>query len=239
MRQRGVCVCERYICIAPAIGQWAGDYGSVICMGADGSQWGVSRRARLEGDVSIGAGRWVTPREAGPAARAAGTCRPLGLSPVTAPHGTAPPRAPPRPAPGTAASGSRRGGKMSVAGLKKQFHKASQVRGAVPGAGAVAEPQGGALLLMRGSPCARSKAQRLPRASPGWWHRSLAARAALPSALPLRPPPFCDRLLPLVLILSRGLPVPFCCSGLRVVQLLICIMSCWVCVCTLSPELKT
>lgn len=62
----------------------------------------------------------MTQREAGPGA---GTCRARGL--------------------GSAAAPGSRGGKMSVAGLKKQFHKASQVRGAVPGAGAVAEPQRG------------------------------------------------------------------------------------------------
>lgn len=61
-----------------------------------------------------------------------------------------------------AAAGTRRplgrgSPKMSVAGLKKQFHKASQVRGAAPGerrsGGRALE---GARLLVRGSLCGRS-----------------------------------------------------------------------------------
>lgn len=86
-----------------------------------------------------------------------------------------------------AAAGTRRplgrgSPKMSVAGLKKQFHKASQVRGAAPGEGPERwqSPGGGTAL----GAWFALRAQRVPRSSASRrWHHSLSPRGALPSAL--------------------------------------------------------
>lgn len=114
MQQRSVGGFERSFTYPPQGANGQASPGSAICMCPGAGQWGGAHGSRSEGDVSPRAGRRVTQREAGPGA------------------GPGQRRCPGEPR-----------GKMSVAGLKKQFHKASQVRGAAPGAGAEAELQRG------------------------------------------------------------------------------------------------
>jgi len=102
---------------------------------------------------------------------------------------------------------------MSVAGLKKQFHKASQVRGAGAGAGAATEPRRGASLLAEGSPHARLPAAAGSSTS-AEVAASLSGTSVLPSALPLAPPCCYCRLASGVDPCQGGLPVSFLCLGL-------------------------
>lgn len=175
------------IYISSASGQWAGNSG--FCNLHGPRRWPMGWLSR----IPLGR-RCVTQREAGPGA---GTCRARGL--------------------GSAAAPGSRGGKMSVAGLKKQFHKASQVRGAVPGAGAVAEPQRG-LCCWRGvrpAPAPGRPPQGAADSSTTFWVAA-SPRGAVPSASPLGPPFI---IASCVDPYETGLPVSGFCLGFQVLLL--------------------
>lgn len=202
MRHRSRGGCCALICITPASGQWAGGAGSVICMGPGGGQWGGVRRTRWGGDVCLRAGRRGAAVGAGDTARGRG-----GRGDLPGPAGT--PRHPPGLGSATAAAAA---GKMSVAGLKKQFHKASQVRAAAPAAVAPTPRGLCRWWVVRPAPAAAGSSTFSFQVA-----ASLSGTSGVfPSALPLGPPLYYCLLGSRADPCRRGLPAAFFCLGLRV-----------------------
>lgn len=119
--------------------------------------------------------------------------------------------------------GAARGGRMSVAGLKKQFHKASQVRERRrrAGLGGAAPAGSPSVRVLASPPAAPGRVLWLPPKDPSLWAPRGRPRGACEAGGPCPP-------------ISWGPALRF-----QLVLLLLAFLSCWFWVCAPWPQLKT